>query len=45
MLNAVLASVIVNELFAPLLTRYAIFKSGEAVISTFPVEKILRTGV
>ncbi len=45
MLNAVLASVIVNELFAPLLTRYAIFKSGEAGISTFPGEKILKTRV
>ena len=36
MLNAVLASVIVNELFAPLLTRYAILKSGETGISLFP---------
>lgn len=30
MVNAVLASVIINELIAPLLTKYAIFKSGEA---------------
>jgi hypothetical protein len=45
MLNAVLAYVIVYELFAPLLTRYAILKSGEAGISTFPGEKILWTRV
>jgi len=30
MMNAVLASVIINELAAPSLARYAIFKSGEA---------------
>jgi Kef-type K+ transport system membrane component KefB len=30
MLNAVLASTIINELIAPPLTKYAIFKSGEA---------------
>ena len=30
MVNAVLASVIINELIAPLLTKYAIFKAGEA---------------
>jgi len=30
MLNAVLASVIINELTAPPLTKYAIFKAGEA---------------
>jgi len=30
MMNAVLASVIINELIAPLLTKYAIFKAGEA---------------
>ncbi len=30
MMNAVLASVIINELVAPPLTRYAIFKAGEA---------------
>ncbi len=30
MMNAVLASVIINELVAPPLTKYAIFKSGEA---------------
>ncbi len=30
MVNAVLASVILNELIAPLLTKYAIFKAGEA---------------
>jgi Kef-type K+ transport system membrane component KefB len=29
MVNAVLASVIINELIAPLLTKYAIFKAGE----------------
>ena len=31
-LNAVLASVIINELVAPPLTRYAIFKAGEAEV-------------
>ncbi len=30
MVNAVLASVIINELIAPLLTKYAISKAGEA---------------
>ena len=30
MVNAVLASVIINELIAPLLIKYALFKSGEA---------------
>jgi len=30
MINAILASVIINEIFAPFLTRYAIFKVGEA---------------
>ncbi len=30
MMNAVLASVIINELIAPILTKYAIFKAGEA---------------
>ena len=30
MISAVLASVIINELIAPLLTKYAIFKAGEA---------------
>lgn len=45
MLNAVLASVIVNELFAPSLTRYAILKSGEAGIGTLPGGKALRTRV
>ena len=30
MVNAVLASVIINELIAPLLTKYAILKAGEA---------------
>ncbi len=30
MVNAILASVIINELIAPLLTKYAIFKAGEA---------------
>jgi Kef-type K+ transport system membrane component KefB len=32
MLNAVLASTIINELVAPPLTKYAIFKSGEAEV-------------
>ena len=32
MMNAVLASTIVNELIAPPLTRYAIVKSGEAAV-------------
>jgi Kef-type K+ transport system membrane component KefB len=32
MLNAVLASTIINELIAPPLTRYAIFKAGEASV-------------
>lgn len=30
MVNAILASVIINELIAPLLTKYALFKAGEA---------------
>lgn len=30
MINAVIASVIINEIIAPFLTRYAIFKVGEA---------------
>jgi hypothetical protein len=30
MINAVLASVIINELIAPPLAKYAIFKAGEA---------------
>jgi hypothetical protein len=30
MLNAVLASTIINELVAPPLTKYALFKAGEA---------------
>ena len=30
MVNAVLASVIISELMAPPLTKYAIFKAGEA---------------
>jgi len=33
MVSAVLASVIINELIAPLLTKYAIFKAGEARVS------------
>jgi len=33
MLNAVLASTIINELAAPPLTRYAIFKAGEAKVN------------
>ena len=32
MLNAVLASTIINELIAPPLTKYAIFKAGEASV-------------
>ena len=32
MLNAVLASAIINELIAPPMTKYAIFKSGEAEV-------------
>jgi Kef-type K+ transport system membrane component KefB len=32
MLNAVLASAIINELIAPPLTKYAIFKAGEAEV-------------
>ena len=32
MLNAVLASTIINELIAPPLSKYAIFKSGEAMV-------------
>ncbi|KAF5414111.1 MAG: hypothetical protein C5S48_09880 [Candidatus Methanogaster sp.] len=32
MLNAVLASTIINELIAPPLTKYAIFKAGEAKV-------------
>ncbi len=35
MLNAVLASTIINELIAPPLTKYAIFKAGEARIDTY----------
>ena len=34
MLNAVLASTIINELIAPPLTKYAIFKAGEASVET-----------
>ena len=34
MLNAVLASTILNELIAPPLTKYALSKSGEAQVST-----------
>jgi len=30
MMNAILASVIINELVAPPLIKYAIFKAGEA---------------
>ena len=30
MINAILASVIINEIIAPPLTKYAIFKAGEA---------------
>jgi len=30
MINAILASVIINELIAPPLTKYMIFKVGEA---------------
>ena len=30
MINAILASVIINELIAPFLTKYMIFKVGEA---------------
>jgi len=30
MISAILASVIINELIAPPLTKYALFKSGEA---------------
>jgi len=30
MINAILASVIINEIIAPPLTKYAIFKVGEA---------------
>jgi len=33
MVNAVLASVIINELIAPPLTKYAIFKAGEATLT------------
>jgi Kef-type K+ transport system membrane component KefB len=33
MINAVLASVIINELIAPPLTKYAIFKAGEAAVA------------
>lgn len=32
MVNAVLGSVIINELIAPLLVRYALFKAGEAQV-------------
>jgi Kef-type K+ transport system membrane component KefB len=31
MVNAILASVIINELIAPPLTKYALFKAGEAI--------------
>jgi hypothetical protein len=34
MLNAVLASTIINELIAPPLTKYAIFKAGEARVDS-----------
>lgn len=34
MLNAVLASTIINELLAPPLTKYAIFKAGEARVDS-----------
>ncbi|GAH68403.1 unnamed protein product, partial [marine sediment metagenome] len=30
MISAILASVIINELIAPPLTKYALFKAGEA---------------
>ncbi len=30
MVNGILASVIINEIIAPPLTKYAIFKSGDA---------------
>jgi len=30
MVNAVLASVVINELIAPFFVKYALFKSGEA---------------
>jgi Kef-type K+ transport system membrane component KefB len=33
MVSAILASVIINELIAPPLTKYAIFKTGEATTS------------
>ena len=36
MMNAALASVIINELIAPPLTKYAIFKAGEAKVSNKP---------
>jgi Kef-type K+ transport system membrane component KefB len=39
LLNAVLASVIINELVAPPLVKYALFKSGEAAGSVKPVPK------
>lgn len=32
MVNAILASVIINELIAPLLTKYALFKAGEVAV-------------
>jgi len=35
MVNAILAAVIINELIAPPLTKYAIFKAGEAGIDTY----------
>ena len=43
MLNAVLASTIVNELIAPPLTKYAIFKSGEAGVGALSGGEALRT--
>ena len=39
LVNAVLASVIINELVAPPLVKYALFKSGEAAGSVKPVPK------
>ena len=41
MLNAVLASTIINELIAPPLTKYAIFKAGEARIKVYEKGKLL----
>ena len=37
MLNAVLASTIINELIAPPLSKYAIFKSGEAKVDNLSI--------